>query len=491
MVVYAGPPRPRVMETARIHPLTLRFTSDRREAAFRADYFRSSLWLMRGALLLGAVQYALFGWLDVAMVPHAAPALHAIRAVVCVFVAGVLALTFTRRFTIRNFQWWLASVPLVAGLGVAAFVAVGQDVSGYYDYYAGQMLILFYVHALLRLRFVWASAVSAVLIGLYVVASATLADTTGILLVNNTFFLLAANFSGMAASYGLEYFARRVFVKAEELRESERRLQREDARKSRELEAARQLQLASLPAALPDHPTAEWSASMRPAAEVGGDYYDWDVAPDGTVTLAIGDATGHGVQAGALVTAMQSVFACLNREDELAHFLRRANRPLRRVGAGRLFMALALARLRGRTLELAGAGMPPALLYRAATGAVETLSLRGLPLGSRTRYPYTSLRVDLHPGDTVVFMTDGLPELFDADRAMVGYEEALALAGAAVGGPPAEVVERLNRAASDWVGGCPQGDDITFLVLRMKPEASAGNGQMHPGSEARPTVALS
>jgi hypothetical protein len=228
------------METARIHPLTLRFTSDRREAAFRADYFRSSLWLMRGALLLGAVQYALFGWLDVAMVPDAAPALHAIRAVVCTFVAGVLALTFTRRFTIRNFQWWLASVPLAAGLGVAAFVAVGQDVNGYYDYYAGQMLILFYVHALLRLRFVWASAVSAVLIGLYVVASATLADTTGILLVNNTFFLLAANFSGMAASYGLEYFARRVFIQAEELRESERRLQREDARKSRELEAARQ-----------------------------------------------------------------------------------------------------------------------------------------------------------------------------------------------------------------------------------------------------------
>jgi serine phosphatase RsbU (regulator of sigma subunit) len=87
-------------------------------------------------------------------------------------------------------------------------------------------------------------------------------------------------------------------------------------------------------------------------------------------------------------------------------------------------------------------------------------------------------------------MTDGLPELFDASRAMVGYEEALALAGAAVGGPPGDVVERLNRAASEWIGECPQGDDITFLVLRMKPEVPSGNGQMHTGSGSRSALAL-
>jgi len=458
--------------TARIHPATLRFASPRREAAFREDYFRSSLWLTRGGLLLGAVMYGLFGWLDVAMVPDAAPYLHFIRAAVCTYIAGVLALTFTRGFGVRNWQVIVSSVPLAAGLGVATFVGVGQDLNGYYDYYAGQMLILFYVHALLRLRFVWAWAVSAVLIGMYVVASLTLADTAGILLVNNTFFLLAANFSGMAASYGLENYARRVFAQHEELRESQRRLEREDARKSRELEAARQLQLASLPATRPDHPTAEWAASMRPAAEVGGDYYDWDVASDGTVTLAIGDATGHGVQAGALVTAMQSVFACLNREEDLARFLRRANRPLRRVGAGRLFMALALIRLRGHTIEVAGAGMPPALLYRAATGAVETISLRGLPLGSRARYPYAAQWVELSPGDTLVLMSDGLPELFDTRRHMVGYEGALALAEASVGGTPEEVVGRLNAAAVDWLRGGSLCDDMTFLVLRLKPAAT-------------------
>ncbi|NNF58602.1 MAG: hypothetical protein HKN04_10200 [Rhodothermaceae bacterium] len=200
------------MSRARLHPFTLRFSSNYLEAAFRVDYVRRSLLLVRWALVLGLVQYAGFGLLDRWLVPSSLMEVRLVRAGACAVLALGIAYTFAPSFR-RSMQVALAAVPLLGGLGVVAMVAFAQTADGYYQYYVGLTLILVYVHVLLRLRFIVASAVGGVLIAAYI-AVAAMQETPPYLLANNVFFLLSANLSGMVASYALERYARLAFVQA-------------------------------------------------------------------------------------------------------------------------------------------------------------------------------------------------------------------------------------------------------------------------------------
>ena len=89
----------------------------------------------------------------------------------------------------------------------------------------------------------------------------------------------------------------------------------ENERRAKELEEARQLQLSMLPKKLPNIEGLEIAAYMKPATEVGGDYYDFHVGEDGTLTVAVGDATGHGLKAGSVVTATKSLFNAFAKHD--------------------------------------------------------------------------------------------------------------------------------------------------------------------------------
>jgi ligand-binding sensor domain-containing protein len=91
-------------------------------------------------------------------------------------------------------------------------------------------------------------------------------------------------------------------------RESKKFLQLENDRKTKELEEARQLQLSMLPKELPKLPHLDIAVYMKTATEVGGDYYDFHLHIDGTLTVILGDATGHGMMSGMMVSIMKSLF---------------------------------------------------------------------------------------------------------------------------------------------------------------------------------------
>lgn len=200
------------MSTTSVHPFSLRFASDYVEAAFQVEYARRSLLLVRWALVLGLMQYAGFGLLDRWLVPSSLMEVRLVRLGACLALALGIVYTFAPSFQ-KRMQVALAVVPLIGGLGVVAMVAVAQTADGYYQYYVGLTLILIYVHVLLRLRFVVASAVGGALITAYLIV-AVLQETPPYLLANNVFFLLSANLSGMVASYALERYARLGFVQA-------------------------------------------------------------------------------------------------------------------------------------------------------------------------------------------------------------------------------------------------------------------------------------
>lgn len=266
------------------------------------------------------------------------------------------------------------------------------------------------------------------------------------------------------------------------LRQRTEELQKEYQRKSEELKEARNMQLDMLPQAFPPNPDYDFSFSMKTASEVGGDYYDYQISDDLTITFGIGDATGHGLQASVMVTAIKLLFSEHAAKSDMVDFLKQASHSISLMDFKKVFMAFAIGRLNGRNLELAGAGMPPALIYRAKTNTLEDVQLKGLPLGSKTLFPYEKVMVQLEPEDVVVLMTDGLPELFNDDGEMLGYERASSLILDVAHKSPKEIIDHLYSAATDWLDGSSQDDDMTFFVFKRKTSSSAPNLNSFPKS---------
>ena len=241
----------------------------------------------------------------------------------------------------------------------------------------------------------------------------------------------------------------------------------ENARKTRELAQARELQLSMLPRDLAGAPGLDVAAATFTAAEVGGDYYD--VRPDGAGSLlvAFGDATGHGLASGIVVTAAKALFTSISPDAAVGPSLARCNDVLREMRLPGFQMCLALARISKAEISIASAAMPPALIHRPS-GIVEELGAGGLPLGTRLPGRHEERSASLAPGDTVLFASDGLAELLDPRGRELGYAGVAELLREAARAESARVVvDRLGAAAAAFRGSRAQDDDMTFLVVRV------------------------
>ena len=259
--------------------------------------------------------------------------------------------------------------------------------------------------------------------------------------------------------------------------EAEKRaLQAENERQTKELEDARLLQLSMLPKEVPDFPGYDIAVYMKTAAEVGGDYYDFSAAPDGALSVAFGDATGHGMQAGTIVTLMKGLFLSDACRFDIQVFFNHCSRAIKEIRLGRLFMAFTLVRLKGKNLSFSSAGMPPLFLYRQNDGSVEEILLKGMPLGAMKNFPYVLHEADLLPGDAVLLLTDGLPEQKDAAGEMFDYARVQSAFADSAGGSTQEIIGRLVQEAERWLNGASPDDDITLLVIKKKANGHSAEG---------------
>ncbi len=271
---------------------------------------------------------------------------------------------------------------------------------------------------------------------------------------------------GASASLALEN-AQLVEGMIEEARRRQE-IEAENEQRAKELEEARQLQLSMLPMKVPQLPHVGIAAYMKPATEVGGDYYDFYVAEDGALTIAIGDATGHGLKAGTMVTATKGLFSHLAEQPDLVATLSQTSRALKRMNLRSLFMAMTLVRLRGDRLQCSVAGMPPILIYRAATHTIEEVPLHGAPLGGLSHYVYRQVETTLDVNDVVLLMSDGLPERFNVAGEMFGYERGKELLLVNAHAEPQAIIERLLETGEAWAAVKAADDDMTFVALKMK-----------------------
>jgi serine phosphatase RsbU (regulator of sigma subunit) len=245
-------------------------------------------------------------------------------------------------------------------------------------------------------------------------------------------------------------------------------LEADNLRKTHEIEQARALQLAMLPDDLPSLTDVEIAFRMRTATEVGGDFYDWVADGSERCTIVVGDATGHGMHAGMVVAVAKSLFTTLASSVEPERLLDEVSRRLAGLGRRGATMALAVFRIDGTRLEVAGAAMPPLLVWRLASGAIEEVSLAALPLGRRLSGGFPSRALELAAGDSVLVSTDGLSEVLDRDGEPWGYQRvAEAFARAAQGGPES-ILDDLLLAAEAHAGGRELPDDITLAAIQAR-----------------------
>jgi serine phosphatase RsbU (regulator of sigma subunit) len=285
---------------------------------------------------------------------------------------------------------------------------------------------------------------------------------------NNEIGQLAAAFNRMAQDLSLQ---QQTIVAQERTRKEQEIQQRilalEYERKSVDLEEARRFQLSMLPKSVPSHGRYDVAVFTLTATEVGGDYYDFHIANDGVLSVTIGDATGHGAKAGTMVTVIKALFAGYTPEVMPAQFLRDAAEKVKRMDLGRMAMALLLARFENDRLTVASAGMLPGYVQRQG-GKIEEVARGATPLGTLGA-DYHDVSIDLAAGDTVLFMTDGFPELQNESGQQLGYAAAIdEFALAAKGATADDVIASLAAAAKRWNGERPPNDDVTFVVVRAK-----------------------
>ncbi len=101
----------------------------------------------------------------------------------------------------------------------------------------------------------------------------------------------------------------------------------------------------SLPKSFPPVPHLEISAKMKTAAEVGGDYYDYHLSGDGTITLAIGDATGHGMKAGIMTALIKSLFDAMAHTFFIPDFFNHCTRTIKKMNLGNLYMGMTILKI--------------------------------------------------------------------------------------------------------------------------------------------------
>lgn len=245
-------------------------------------------------------------------------------------------------------------------------------------------------------------------------------------------------------------------------------IQAENDRKTLELEEARLLQLSMLPKTIPQFPNLEVAVYMKTATEVGGDYYDFHLSNDGTLTIVIGDATGHGLKAGTLVTATKSLFNTHASNHDILFSLREFSRCISALDFHQLSMCMTIVKINQTELKIGSAGMPPVYVYRNLTRSVEEFVIEGAPLGTFPGFPYQIENFQLQTDDVVLLMTDGFPELINKEGELFNYSRVAELFKSKAHLSPENLIVEFGKSAENWLKGKEADDDITFVILKAK-----------------------
>ena len=249
------------------------------------------------------------------------------------------------------------------------------------------------------------------------------------------------------------------------LRESQTKKRMESERKTKELEEARELQNSLLPKTNPEVEGYQISTYLKSATEIGGDYYDFFYKKDEYFYAICGDATGHGVISGIMVSVTKAGLNGIPMGSP-SKILQKLNRIVKRVNFGRLRMSLTVAKLEKDSIELSSAAMPPTYYYSAKTNKIEEILVPNLPLGGLESEKYDGVKIDFKEGDVIVMISDGLPELPNPNNELLDYEKVEECFRDHSEKDAEGIKNALVELSDQWANGVMNPDDITIVVIK-------------------------
>lgn len=240
-----------------------------------------------------------------------------------------------------------------------------------------------------------------------------------------------------------------------------------------ELELATSIQANMLPSVFPPYPDrSEFDiyASMKPAKEVGGDFYDFFLIDEDHMGIVMADVSGKGVPA-ALFMMMSKTYVstiakmCMSPGEVLT----RVNNIISGNNQNDMFVTIWFGILTISTgkITAANAGHEYPVI-RKAGGQFEIMKEKhGLVIGGMEGIKYKEYEFELAKGDTLFLYTDGVPEATNADENLFGLDRMLDALNTYPDAAPQKVLGHVDTAITAFVGNAPQFDDITMLAIKM------------------------
>jgi serine phosphatase RsbU (regulator of sigma subunit)/predicted ester cyclase len=247
---------------------------------------------------------------------------------------------------------------------------------------------------------------------------------------------------------------------------------RERERVEQDLRGARRIQQASLPKEVPKLEGWQIVPHYQPAREVGGDFYDFHLLPEGRVGLVVGDATGKGVSAALVMsTTCGMLRLAAQSHSSPGQMLQGVNEVLFPNIPSNMFVTCFYAILDPKSGHLLYANAGHDLPYLHRNGEAEELRARGMPLGVMSKMSYEEKETTLHVGEAALLYSDGLVEAHDPEGEMFGFPRLRALI--AEHGEERSLGDLLLEELYSFTGErWEQEDDITLLTLRRSAPLS-------------------
>jgi sigma-B regulation protein RsbU (phosphoserine phosphatase) len=248
----------------------------------------------------------------------------------------------------------------------------------------------------------------------------------------------------------------------------------------KELAIAQDIQLGMLPRELDLDPAIEIAASMTPAQQVGGDFFDAFPVNSDEFCIAVGDVSGKGVPAALfMVRTMGLLRNELLKDQSLDRAVGALNRALCEDNPTCMFTTLVcgVLNVRDGSLRYMSAGHDPVILGRRGAAFAQLPRPRGVLLGVDEDASYALDSVVLSEGDMVLLYTDGVTEAMNERHELFSLERLLECLNADVAADADSLAFRIKGTVEAFVAGAAPSDDLTTLVLRYRGRPAAGRDQ--------------
>lgn len=247
-------------------------------------------------------------------------------------------------------------------------------------------------------------------------------------------------------------------------------------RMEEELNVGRNIQMSMVPLqfpAFPERDEFDVFALLKPAREVGGDFYDFFLISPDELCLVVGDVSGKGVPAALFMAVTRTIIkTCAADNNSPASIIMRVNEALREDNPECMFVTLFLGICNVSTGEFiytnAGHNRP---YIKRANGKIECIhQLHGPIAGAVGNISYQQEKLSLQDGDLLFMFTDGVSEAMDIDSNLYGDQRITDCLLDMNGNHPRTAVDSIFASVNNFAGGARQSDDITMLAMRYGQE---------------------